>query len=108
MRAIPLALIGGEEAAELRFDAKKREEILRDRNAGEALGFAASTRKLVVADAVECEIGGHIGERLILFAQVEKMADLHSLAGEAKCTGTVRDPDEAGGIVEGKRRIGGY
>ncbi len=38
-----------------------------------------------------------------MFTQIEKVADLHSLAGEAECTGTVGDPNEACGIAERKR-----
>jgi len=76
---------------------------LRDRNTGEALGFATSASEFVITHTVESEKSGHVAERFILFAQIEKVTDLHGLAGEPKRAGRIGHPNEACGIAEGKR-----
>jgi len=102
--AVPLALFGCEEAAELRLDAEKREEILGDGDSGEPLGLAGAG-EAAVADTVEGEVSGHVGERFILSAKIQEMVHLKGLAGEANLAviTMVGNPNEAGGIAEWQR-----
>src|SRR5258708_2057447 len=100
LRAVPFALVVIEQPAKLRLDSEQREEVLRDWHAAETLWFSQAG-ELVVAHAIEREVGGEVGERPIAFAQVEKMPHLRGLARETAGV-VIGNPHQAIGIVEGQ------
>ncbi len=99
--AVPFAFIGAEEPSQLRRDAEEREEVSRHGDAAETLRFA-NAGEFVVADAVEGEVGGEIGVRFTLPAQIEEIVYLRGFTGKARGP-VVGDPHEAAGIAEGQR-----
>ena len=97
-RAIPFAFGGSKEPAELRLNPKQREEILRHGHAAETLGLPFAGQQ-IVADAVEGEVAGHVGIRLIVIPEVEQI--LHLGGGAREAAGVVvGNPDQPLGFVK--------
>jgi hypothetical protein len=98
---VPFAFLSVEEPAELRLHAEKREKIFRNGNAGEALRFTLAG-ELAVSHAIESKIGGHVGEGLIVGAQIEEVVYLDGCDGEAALAivPMIGNPHEAGGVAE--------
>jgi hypothetical protein len=98
---VPFAFLSVEEPAKLRLHAEKREKIFRNGNAGEALRFTLAG-EFAVSHAVESKIGGHVGERLIVDAQIEEVVYLDGCDGEAALpiVPMIGNPHEAGGVAE--------
>jgi len=70
------------------LDTEKRKKVLGNGDTGQALGLTTLAGEITVADALESEIGSHVRERFVLFAEVEEMADLCGLARKIEQGGT--------------------
>ena len=101
LRPVPLALLGVEDPADLRFHAEHVEEVVRHRHAAQALGLAAAAQQ-VVAHAIEGEVAGDCRQRLRALAQIQHVADLRRLPGQPAGV-AVGDPDELPGLGERER-----
>src|SRR5260370_41023659 len=101
VRAVPFTFVIIEQPAKLRLDSEQREEVLRNWHAAETLRFSQAG-ELVVAHAIEREVGGEIGERPIAFAQVEKVSQL---SGFTRTTAGIvlANPHQATENEEGRR-----
>src|SRR5262249_10891868 len=98
----PFTLFRCERPAELRLDAEQPKKIRRDGHATEAFGLALPGQ-FVVTNAIESKVGGEIGERLALRAQVEEVVDLSGAARHVACVFVIDDPHQPIGVLERQR-----
>ena len=101
MRSVLGALLLRERAAEQWLHAEHREEILSDRDAGQADGVAVANQTRI-ADSVERVVSRNIREGPILLMQRGQVIHLHRLSGQASMC-AVRDPDEIVRLAERQR-----
>jgi hypothetical protein len=95
---VPRGFVRAERPAQVRPHAEDIEEVVGHRHAAEALGFSAAAQQ-VVADSVEREVAGDRRERPRPCAQIEHVAHLGRLPGEATRV-AICDPHQPIGLGE--------